>query len=86
MRHAGTNALDSLEPLLQELRAVPGLVERSRGIFYRKSKSFLHFHEDPAGLFADVREVNGADFRRIDVNETSGRQVLVKLAKSAASG
>ena len=86
MRHAGTNALDSLEPLLQELRAVPGLVERSRGIFYRKSKSFLHFHEDPAGLFADVREVNGADFRRIDVSETSGRQVLVELAKSAASG
>ncbi len=34
--------------------------------FYRKSKAFLHFHEDPAGLFADLRV--GADFDRYPVN------------------
>ena len=24
-------------------------------MFYRRSAAFLHFHEDPAGFFADVR-------------------------------
>ena len=29
--------------------ATRGLAERSRGVFYRRSRAFLHFHEDPAG-------------------------------------
>ncbi|HEY2989099.1 MAG TPA: hypothetical protein VGL11_15310 [Candidatus Binatia bacterium] len=24
-------------------------------MFYLKSKAFLHFHDDPAGIFADVK-------------------------------
>jgi hypothetical protein len=70
VRHAGSDALDELEPLLTELRALPELGERSRGVFYRGSKAFLHFHEDPAGLFADVRL--GQDFERLPVS--SARQ------------
>ncbi|HZC15429.1 MAG TPA: hypothetical protein VE309_01585 [Caulobacteraceae bacterium] len=58
MKHATTQALDRIEDLLQELRRLPDLRERSRGVFYRAGKAFLHFHEDPKGLFADVR---GAD-------------------------
>jgi len=52
------------------LRAIllkkPGLVERKRAIFYRGTTAFLHFHEDPAGMFADLR--SGADFERYAVN------------------
>ena len=55
MRHATSEALDELEPLLERLRSEPGLVEKRRGVFYRRSKAFLHFHEDPSGLHADVR-------------------------------
>ena len=55
MRHATPAALDRLEPFLETLRAVDGLKEKNRGTFYRGSKAFLHFHEDAAGLFADVR-------------------------------
>ena len=55
MRHARSEALNELEPLLEQLRLVPGVVERGRGVFYRGSKAFLHFHEDPAGSYADVR-------------------------------
>ena len=49
MRHATTPALDRLEPLLAGLRHIPGLREKSRGVFYRKSSAFLHFHEDKGG-------------------------------------
>lgn len=72
MKHAGPAALDRLEPLLAELRALPGLTEKSRGVFYRRSKAFLHFHEDSAGLFADLRNVTG-DFDRHRV-ETEAEQ------------
>jgi hypothetical protein len=54
MKHAGNDALDRLERLLEQIRAVDGLKEVKRGVFYRKSKAFLHFHEDPTGLYADL--------------------------------
>jgi hypothetical protein len=55
MRHAGTDSLDQLDELLARLRALPGLREPRRGVFYRRSKAFLHFHEDKIGLFVDIR-------------------------------
>lgn len=82
MKHASPTALDALEPLLAEVRGLPGLAERSRGVFYRKGRAFLHFHEDPKGLFADVRDAAGADFERIDVTDEPGRRRLVETAKA----
>jgi len=82
MKHAGRSALDDVEPLLGDLRALPGLVERSRGVFYRKSKAFLHFHEDPAGLFADIRDASGRDFERLDVSTAAGRVSLLAAAQA----
>src|SRR4051812_40918040 len=73
MKHASSTALDGLEPLLVEIRTLAGLKETSRGVFYLKSRAFLHFHEDPKGLFADVRDAAGRDFERIDVTEAPGR-------------
>ncbi len=64
MRHAGDAALDRIESLLDRLRTLDGLKEKKRGIFYRKTKPFLHFHEDAAGLFADVRNQAGQFERR----------------------
>jgi hypothetical protein len=55
MKHVGTQALDRLEPLLTQLREVPGIKEKKRGTFYKKSKALVHFHEDSGDLFADVR-------------------------------
>lgn len=82
MKHASADALDQLEPLIGELRALPGLVEKSRGVFYRKGRAFLHFHEDPRGLFADVRDADSRDFERIDVTRDAGRQALIAAARS----
>jgi len=80
MRHARDEVLDQLEPVLAQLRALPGLTEKSRGIFYRKSRAFLHFHEDPAGLFADLRAADGGAFERIDVTAPEDLARLVVLA------
>ena len=82
MKHATPAALDQLDALIAELRALPGLVEKSRGVFYRKSRAFLHFHEDPKGLFADVRDAEGRDFERIDVTEEPGRRALLAAARA----
>jgi hypothetical protein len=81
MRHARDEDLDRLEDLLAALRALPGLTEKKRGTFYRKSRAFLHFHEDPKGLFADVRDAADRDFERIDVTEAAGRAKLLELAR-----
>jgi hypothetical protein len=81
MRHARDEDLDRLEGLLAQLRALPGLTEKKRGTFYRKSRAFLHFHEDPKGLFADLRDAADSDFERIDVTEEAGRAKLLELAR-----
>lgn len=83
MKHATPAALNQLEPLLADLRTL-GLIEKSRGVFYRKSRAFLHFHEDPKGLFADVRDADGRDFERFDVTEAAGRAALLAAARARA--
>ena len=76
MKHAGPVTLARVKNLLDGLRKIPGLVERRPVTFYRKSKAFLHFHEDPTGVFADVR-LDGGDFMRYAVN--SGQEQLALL-------
>ena len=75
MKHAGPEALRALEPLLVEIRRRTPLVEKSTGAFYCKSKAFLHFHEDPAGFFADVRLAD--DWSRLPVNTARERAALL---------
>ena len=84
MKHAGATALDQLEPLIERVRAIPALKEKSRGVFYLKSRAFLHFHEDPKGLFADIRTVDGKDFERFQVNEPSTWDTFVRTASTRA--
>ena len=85
MKHAGAAALDLLEPLLSRLRALPGLKEKARGTFYLKSRAFLHFHEDPAGLFADLRAHGGADFHRMRVETQDEREALWAVVEGCLS-
>ena len=76
MKHATEDALDRLEPLLRRLRAIDGLRERKRGTFTHRSRAFLHFHEDPAGLFADVRLAE--DFERHEVTTATQQERLAR--------
>ena len=63
VRHITPERLAGIDDLLGKLRALDGLVERSPGVFYRRSRAFLHFHEDGDDIYADVR-LGGADFDR----------------------
>ncbi len=75
MKHAGQEVLASLAPLLEKVRKHAVLKERKLGAFYYKSKGFLHFHEDPAGIFADVKL--GPDFVRMRATTRQEQRLLL---------
>jgi hypothetical protein len=83
VRHADAAALDRLEPMLDQLRSMPELKEVRRGVFYRRSKAFIHFHDDAAGLYADVRL--GEDFERHRVETEDERRYVVIEIRTALS-
>ena len=85
MKHAGPAALDALEPLLKRLRALGRLREPRPGVFYLRSRAFLHFHEDPTGLFADLRLPGEADFERLAVGDEQDREILLARVSAAVS-
>jgi hypothetical protein len=83
MQHASEETLKRLTLLLGQLRAMDGLVEKRPGVFYSKSKAFLHFHEDPAGIFVDVRLRTDDPFTRLPVTSRRQQSALVTDIKQA---
>jgi len=81
MKHAGPQALDELEPILREIRKIEGLTEKKRGTFYCRGNAMLHFHEDPAGFFADLK-VDG-EFVRLAVNTKREETEFLRRAATA---
>ncbi|WP_022980975.1 hypothetical protein [Ideonella sp. B508-1] len=82
MKHASPDVLAALLPLLEGIRQAGDLVERRPGVFYRRGAAFLHFHEDPAGLFADVK-LDGATFTRCPVNTPAEQAALLDKLQQA---
>jgi hypothetical protein len=85
VKHATPDALDRIEPLLAELRAISGLAEKKRGVFYRRSRAFLHFHEDGADVYADVR-LAGPEFERFRVSSRDEGDRLLSAIRAQLSG
>lgn len=86
MKHAGPDALAALAPLLAGLRQCAGLTEKRPGIFYRRGSAFLHFHEDAAGLFADVK-LRGPGFERLAVDTPAQqRELLAQVRRALGAG
>jgi len=85
VKHAGPGALDRLEPVLRAIRARTELVERSRGVFYRKRDAFLHFHEDPAGFFCDVKTA-GRFQRHPATTKAQQRALIARVVRLARKG
>src|SRR6185369_12107452 len=52
--------------------------ERTPGSFYRKSKAYLHFHEDPSGIYADVK-LSGTEFTRFPVTTAPEQDHLLSV-------
>ncbi len=82
MKHAGPDTLQALAPLLARLRALPGLVERTPGCFYKGSKAFLHFHDDPSGVHADVK-LEASGFTRVRAQDAQEQEALLAAVTDA---
>ena len=83
VKHAGDEALGNLEGLLVQLREIIGLKEKRPGVFYHRSKAFLHFHEDPPGCFADLRCDDV--FLRFEVTTASQQRSLMARVRKEVS-
>jgi hypothetical protein len=83
MRHATSERLDDIEPLLEQVRSISGIVEKTRGHFYRGPRGCLHFHEDGDDLYADVR-IDTDDFERVRVTTTAEQRRLVTRLRAAS--
>jgi hypothetical protein len=80
MRHARDLDLDRIEPLLEQLRAIDGLTEKSRGVFYLRSRACLHFHADGDDTYADVR-IGTAEFERTRATTRAEQRALVAAVR-----
>jgi hypothetical protein len=83
VRHATPDDLEEVRSLIERLRAVPSLVEHKPGTFYRRSRAFLHFHQDPSGMYVDVRLDDKKDFERFRVTTAKERARLLGLVRRA---
>jgi hypothetical protein len=84
VRHPRDGELDRIEPLLVQLRTLDGLTEKGRGVFYRRSRAFLHFHVDGDDIYADVR-LTGDDFDRARTTTKAEQKALVAAVRKALS-
>ncbi len=85
MKHASQKTIQLIEPMLKDIRSIPGLVEKKSGIYYYKSRAFLHFHEEDSNTFADVRLVE-PEFQRLPcTTENQQKQLIVKIRKCLKS-
>jgi hypothetical protein len=85
MKHAGQEALANLAPVLAVLREQDALIERTPGSFYLRSKGFVHFHEDAAGLFADLKE-DLVSFSRYRVSTPTERREFLARVNRCLNG
>lgn len=84
MKHASSDTLTALADLLDAIRQYsPPLKEKKPGVFYLKSTAFLHFHDDPAGIFADLK-VNG-DWVRYPANTQDEWDTLIAAVQAHSS-
>ena len=68
-RRAGAKTLEKILPLLQDLRQIEQLTEKTPGVFYANRSEVLHFHEIDESVVADL--FLASDRIRLPVNERS---------------
>ena len=80
MSRLSTSVLENLQPLLDELQNVPGLVQIKPAIFYSRRIPMLHFHETSDGVVADLKCVTPvpSGFDRMKITSATDRRKLIK--------
>ncbi len=84
MSRAGSTAPPELQAILGELRAYESLTERSPGAFDLGRRHFLHFHETPDGIVADVFLSRGRV--RMPATSSAEQAELMAVVDEAVSG
>jgi hypothetical protein len=92
MGRATPATLALLSELMQGLRAIPMLTEKSPGIFYMKRLPMLHFHQDGEEIYAHLKcvEPKPSDFDRgFDYypvhTKTEQRRLIAETARRCQS-
>lgn len=70
MAHAKKEELQDCVPLLEKIRGMETLKEKSFGCFYRKGKGVLHFHRQGDRRFAHAWD--GKKWHEIDLPSGKG--------------
>lgn len=68
---------DTLAPLLRFLRSYDVLHETQESKFLLKGEDFVHFHDDPDGLWADAKLSKGRI--RVSVATPAGQGELMEM-------
>jgi hypothetical protein len=74
--------LDQVEDVLIALRALPGVSEKKRGVFYRGRDAFVHFHAEDGVVSADAKISLGAGFLRFPLATKAARAAFVRTLRT----
>ena len=84
MARADTAALQTLLPLLRQLREIRGVKETQPGTFYARRDAFIHFHDQAGVLHADLKKAGGSGFDRFPLATPAEQRKLLDEAKLRA--
>jgi hypothetical protein len=79
---AGDADLDAIEDVLAALRALPGVTEKKRGVFYRGRDAFVHFHVESGAILADAKLEHGGGFDRFTLATKAERSAFIRAIKA----
>lgn len=82
MAHIKPEKLNDLAREFDIIRAIPGVKEKSPGIFYFKSKPLLHFHEEGERRFCHLKR--GDKWLELEVAFSPTKTQKAKLLKEAS--
>lgn len=84
MARADSEALETLLPLLRQLREIKGVQESKPGIFYARGQAFIHFHAEDGVVHADLKKPGGSGFDRFALASAADQRKLVDEARLRA--
>jgi hypothetical protein len=85
MAHADAKALETLLPLLRQLRDIKGVKEARPGVFHCRGTPFIHFHDEQGALHAELKKAGGSGFDRYPLATPAAQRKLVDDAKRRAA-
>jgi hypothetical protein len=82
MAHSKREELTDCELLLEKIRALPALKEKSFGCFYFKGKGVLHFHQVKERRYVHVSD--GKNWHEVDIVAPASKNTNLLAYKKIA--